>query len=126
MALFRKKKASTLTRDRALSFTPVRNNVVSWKVLDSGFVQIEYKLVLKPSLQSIFERFGGADREAPTRKLELDALGSQVWIWIDGTRTTAELIETFARSHKISNQEAEQSVTLFLRELGRRGLIALG
>ncbi len=117
---------SNLTRDQALSFTPVRNNVVSWKVLDSGLVQIEYKLVLKPFLQSIFERFGGASQEAPTRKLELDALGSQVWHLIDGSRTTAELIETFARSHKISNQEAEQSVTLFLRELGRRGLIALG
>jgi len=126
MGLFRKKKVSTLTRDQALSFTPVRNNVVSWKVLDSGLVQIEYKLVLKPFLQSIFKRFGGAAQEAPTRKLELDALGSQVWHWIDGSRTTAELIETFARSHKISNQEAEQSVTLFLRELGRRGLIALG
>lgn len=89
-------------------------------------VQIEYKLVLKPFLQSIFERFGAAAHEAPTRKLELDALGSQVWHWIDGSRTTADLIETFARHHKISTQEAEQSVTLFLRELGRRGLIALG
>jgi len=89
-------------------------------------VQVEYKLVLKPFLQSIFERFGGTTQEEPTRKLELDELGSQVWHWIDGSRTTAELIETFARSHKISPQEAEQSVTLFLRELGRRGLIALG
>lgn len=89
-------------------------------------VQIEYKLVLKPFLQSIFERFGTTPHEVPTRKLELDALGSQVWHWIDGSRTTAELIETFARSQKISKQEAEQSVTLFLRELGRRGLIALG
>lgn len=116
-----------MTRDQALACTPVRNNVVNWEVLDSsGLVQVEYKLVLKPFLQSIFERFGSTSNEPPTRKLQLDALGSQVWELIDGSSTTAEIIEAFAHHHKISSQEAEQSITLFLRELGRRGLIALG
>lgn len=127
MGLFRKKKpTAALTRDQALACTPVRNNVVNWEILDSGLVRIEYMLVLKPFLKSIFERFGSTPAETPTRKLELDGLGSQVWQMIDGSRTTAQLIEEFARQHQISNQEAEQSITLFLRELGRRGLIALG
>ncbi len=127
MGLFRKKrKKPALTRDQALACTPVRNDIVSWEVLDSGLVRIEYVLVLKPLLKSISERFGGARDELPTRKLELDALGSQVWQMIDGNRTTAQLIEEFARLQKISNQEAEQSITQFLRELGKRGLIALG
>jgi hypothetical protein len=127
MGLFRKKrKLPALTRDQALACTPVRNDVVNWEVLNSGLVRIEYVLVLKPLLKSISERFGGANDELPTRKLELDTLGSQVWQMIDGNRTTAQLIEEFARLQKISNQEAEQSITLFLRELGKRGLIALG
>ncbi len=127
MGLFRKKKQPTfLTRDQALACTPVRNNVVDWEILESGLIQVEYVLVLKPFLQSIFERFGSSAAETPTRKIELDTLGSQVWQMIDGSRSTAELIEEFARHHKISNQEAEQSITLFLRELGKRGLIALG
>ena len=127
MGLFRKKrKQPALTRDQALACTPVRNDIVSWEVLDSGLVRIEYVLVLKPLLKSISERFGGARDELPTRKLELDALGSQVWQMIDGSRTTAQLIEEFAGLQKISNQEAEQSITQFLRELGKRGLIALG
>ena len=127
MGLFRKKrKPPALTRDQALACTPVRNDIVSWEVLDSGLVRIEYVLVLKPLLKSISERFGGANDQLPTRKLELDALGSQVWQMIDGSRTTAQLIEEFAGLQKISNQEAEQSITLFLRELGKRGLIALG
>jgi hypothetical protein len=127
MGLFRKKrKQPALTRDQALTCTPVRNDIVSWEVLDSGLVRIEYVLVLKPLLKSISERFGGARDELPTRKLELDALGSQVWQMIDGSRTTAQLIEEFAGLQKISNQEAEQSITQFLRELGKRGLIALG
>jgi len=52
-------------------------------------------------------------------------IGTQVWQMIDGNRTAAELIEEFARDHKISIHEAEQSITLFFRELGKRGLIAL-
>ena len=128
MGLFRKKKYQPppLTRDQALACIPVRNNVINWDVLDSGLVQVEYVLVLKPFLQSIFKRFGNNPSELPTRKLQLDALGSQVWQMIDGRRTTSQLIEEFARYHGISTQEAEQSITLFLRELGRRGLIALG
>ena len=126
MGLFKKKrKPPALTRDQALACTPVRNNIVGWEILDSGLVRVEYALVLKPLLKSISERFGSSRDEPPTRKVELDALGSQVWQMIDGSRTTAQLIEEFARLQKISNQEAEQSITLFLRELGRRGLIAL-
>lgn len=128
MGLFRKKKQPPppLTRDQALACIPVKNNVINWDLLDSGLVQVEYVLVLKPFLQSIFKRFGNNPTDLPTRKLQLDALGSQVWQMIDGRRTTAQLIEEFARHHEISTQEAEQSITLFLRELGRRGLIALG
>ncbi len=127
MGLFKKKRQPPgLTRDQALACTPVRNDIVKWEILDSGLVRVEYVLVLKPLLKSIFERFGSASSELPTRKLELDALGSQVWQMIDGSRTTAQLIEEFAGLQKISNQEAEQSITQFLRELGKRGLIALG
>lgn len=125
MGLFRKQKRPALTREQALACTPVKNNVVDWKVLDSGVVQVEYVLQLKPFLLSIFKRFDTSSSTPPTRKLELDALGSQVWQMIDGDRSTAELIEDFAHIHQISVPEAEQSITIFLRELGKRGLIAL-
>lgn len=126
MAWFRKKpKSQPLTREQALSCVPVRNNVVSWHQNDAGIVQIEYTLVLKPMLQSIFKRFSSGPAEEPTRKLELDRFGSQVWEMLDGSATTAEIIRSFAAAHEISTQEAERSVTLFLRELGKRGLIAL-
>jgi hypothetical protein len=130
MGLLKKKKATpTLTREQALKCRPVRNNVVNWQRLDSGLIQIEYVLNLKPFLLSIFEKFSSkteqARSQAPTRTLQLDELGSQVWQMLDGTKTTAELIEQFAETHQVSTQETEQSITLFLRELGKRGLIAL-
>jgi hypothetical protein len=130
MGLLKKKKPQpTLTREQALNCRPVRNNVVNWELLDSGLIEIEYILNLKPFLLSIFERFSNKSKQAPTpaptKKLQLDELGSQVWQMLDGTRTTAELIEQFAETHQVSIQETEQSITLFLRELGKRGLIAL-
>ena len=88
MGLLRKKKKPTpLTRDQALACTPVRNNIVKWETLESGLVQVEYVLILNPFLKSIFERFGNGPAETPTRKLELDALGSQVWQMIDACKT---------------------------------------
>lgn len=126
MGLFSKKQQATaFTREQALACTPVRNNVVSWERLDSGGIQIEYVLVLKPLFASILKRFNPAPSVEPTRKLQLDDFGSQVWEMLDGARTTADLIREFAAGHGISTQEAEQSITLFLRELGKRGLIAL-
>lgn len=120
----RRKKPIQLTREQALACTPVKNNVVDWEILGSGLVQVEYVLLLKPFLLSIFKRFDKSPAP-PTRKLQLDALGSEVWQMIDGERTTGMLIEDFAKLHQISISESEQSITIFLRELGRRGLIAL-
>ena len=114
-----------LTREQALACTPVINNVIDWEILDSGLVQVEYVLLLKPFLISIFKRFDKSSSAPPSRKLQLDTMGSQVWQMLDGKRTTAELIEDFAHIHQISVPEAEQPITIFLRELGKRGLIAL-
>ena len=114
-----------MTRDQALACVPVCNNVLSWKKLENGNIQIEYQLILKPFLVSIFNRFNRTSSARPTRKLELDELGSEVWEMVDGSRNTADLIGQFADNHGLTIQEAEGPVTAFLRELGKRGLIAL-
>ena len=127
MALFRTKANHTpLTREQAFACIPVHNNVVSWITLDSGCVQIEYTMALSPLLRSIFSRFSKDFTKTPTKKIELDELGSNVWQKIDGRKSTAEIIREFAGDQNISVHEAEQSVTLFFRELGKRGLIGLG
>jgi hypothetical protein len=35
------------------------------------------------------------------------------------------MIQTFAETHRLENREAEVSVTQFIRELGKRGLLGL-
>ncbi|MBI9088343.1 MAG: PqqD family protein [Desulfobacterium sp.] len=61
-----------------------------------------------------------------TRKVELDLLGAQVWHLIDGKRDVGAIIREFAGLHGLDLKEAEVSVTLFLRSLGKKGLIGMG
>lgn len=114
-----------MTRDQALSCTPVHNNVISWQEDSSGMVQLEYVLLLKPFFHSLFKRFAPQSADMPTRKIQLDELGSSVWKMIDGKRSTSDIIIEFSTQQNISTQESEQSVTTFFRELGKRGLIGL-
>ncbi len=59
------------------------------------------------------------------RTLELDEMGSATWAFIDGKRSVADIAQQLAQQYKLLPKEAEMSVSIFMRELGRRGLIAL-
>ncbi len=127
MKLFRSKSPpapSGLSRQEALQCTPVVNSSVAVQELDSGEIVVEYPLPMKPFFLSLFRRFQQS-QEFPTKKLQLDAMGSNVWREIDGNRNVSRIINRFADHYHITIQEAEKSVTTFLFELGRRGIIAM-
>ena len=99
---------------------------VHWQDPGDGQVLIEYPLDMKPFYLNLLSRFGSTTPERkPTRKLQLDGLGSRVWRAIDGRKSVRELIDEFAADTTMTRQEAETSVTMFLRELGKRGLILI-
>ena len=52
-------------------------------------------------------------------------MGSHVWQYIDGKTSVKSMIEDFADHYGVTRQEAEQSITAFLVELGKRGIIAM-
>lgn len=126
MKLFSKKStARQVNRTEALACVPVILPSVSWQKTDSGEILIEYPLMVKPFLQAIFHRFNKGQQQEIKRKLQLDGLGSQVWLYIDGKKRVRDIIDEFAEASTITRHEAELSVTAFLRELGKRGLIML-
>lgn len=86
---------------------------------------IEYPLPLKPFFVSLARKFNKTEEQRLTKKLQLDAIGSRVWTMIDGSTDVKTIIKKIAPETGLSLQEAEISVTTFLRELGRRGLILL-
>jgi len=112
------------SRQEALQCCPVINSSVSISTNQDGDILLEYPLMLRPLFQSLFKRFQ-KDNSLPTKKLVLDDMGGSVWKMIDGKNSVKTIITQFAKQQGITTVEAEKSVTLFLSELGRRGLIAM-
>lgn len=113
-----------MTRQQALSCVPVKVPSVQATRSESQTVVISYVEPLHPVLSAIRRTFGKAP-EGRIRKLELDAMGTSVWDWIDGVATVADLAVRFTERYGVLRQEAELSVSQFLRELGKRGIILL-
>ena len=114
-----------MTRDEALSYKPAKNQHISETRLDTGEVIIEYPVAVRPLIAAVARRLGKTQNLTQTRKLQLDALGTSVWDLIDGRHTVRRMINIFAETHRLEKREAEVSVTQFIRELGRRGLLGL-
>ena len=58
------------------------------------------------------------------RRVELDSVGVTVLDMCDG-RTVEGIIEKFALDHKLSFRESQLAVGQFLRDLARRGIVAI-
>jgi hypothetical protein len=77
-------------------------------------------------IAAVAKRLGKSQQDlAQTKKLQLDALGTSVWDLVDGKRSVRRITQIFAETHRLENKEAEVSVTRFIRELGKRGLLGL-
>lgn len=130
MKLFCKKKAATemvkgLTRTEALAGVPQRAPSATWVTLENGDILIEYPLNIKPFFIQLANRFHKGQEQRPTKKLQLDGMGSRVWQMFDGEKDVKAIIREVSDQSGLSLQEAEISVTTFLRQLGRRGLILM-
>ncbi len=119
-----KKKPPQLTKAEALDHIPVKNPEVR-EARQGDYVRLSYPLPVSPLVRSIVTFFSKRPPGVGLKKLELDAVGTHVWDFIDGHRTVAELTVDFAEKFDITQSEAEASVTAFLRDLGRRSLIAM-
>lgn len=112
-----------LSRQEALACVVVVNQSVHFSRTQEGDIVVEYPIAMRPLFKSLLLRFQ-KNLEAPTKKLQLDQMGSIVWQMIDGKNTVKAIIESFASTQNITLQESEISVTAFLAELGKRGIIA--
>ncbi|MGA1529631.1 MAG: PqqD family protein [Kiritimatiellia bacterium] len=59
------------------------------------------------------------------RSLVLDPVGADLWTWCDGSRTVEKVVEMFADKHSLTFHEARVSATSYLKELVRRGALAV-
>ena len=115
----------TLSRTESLACIPQQNDTIEWQELDNGDILFTYAIPLSRFFTALHQKFSNNKAEMPTKKLQLDQMGSFVWNLIDGKKTVKEIIRIFAKDYKVTSQEAETAVAAFLKTLGQRGFIAL-
>lgn len=121
----RKGDKSTISRREALQCRPVKNPEVIAVRAETGDMLLTYPETLRPWLARIYSRFGKSKEVMRFKKLQLDQLGTEVWEMINGRLTVDRMVERFGKTHRLHPKEAEVAVTNFLRDLGKRGLIAM-
>ncbi len=125
MILKKKPRASAISRTEALKSIPVKNIDVAEIRLETGEVLLNYPVGMRPWMAAIVRHLGGKSGKTQTKKLQLDVLGTAVWDQLDGKRSVRKVIQQFSNKHHLHPKEAEISVTQFLRDLGKRGIIGL-
>lgn len=121
----RKGRSPSVTRMESLDCRPVRHPGVSEEAVPGGGILLLYPLRLHPWIAGIVRFLAPGGGMPATRKIQLDEMGSAAFHMIDGSRTVAGIIQEFSRKYQLHPKEAELSVTLFIRELGKRGIIGL-
>lgn len=126
MKVFRKRRTGDeISRVEAMNCIPVKNIQAVETRGEAGPVLLCYPIETRPWIAGWIRRFGGSADGARTKKLQLDELGTAVWDLLDGKRTAGQVIQCFTAMQRLHPKEATVAVTLFLRELGKRGLIGL-
>ena len=115
----------SLSRLAALACIPVKNPQVEEEQFDNGEIRLSYQVQVRPWFQGLFKKIANRESDIINRKLQLDALGRSVWQMVDGRRSVKEIIDIFQTDHQLNVREAELSVTAFLKELGKRGLVLM-
>ena len=128
MKLFSKKEKTIIpqmTRGEAMACTPLKNRDIKETRAENGLIMLSYPLRLKPLFADVAKRFGmWKDGSPPIKQLELDEMGTLVWDMIDGNNSVRTIAAGFAKKYQVLPREAEVATASFLRDLGKRGLIA--
>ena len=113
------------SKRNALECVPIKNPELEEAEDKNGDLCLTYPVKVKPWFQSIFKNVTRNYSGIITRKLQLDTLGTSVWQMIDGHMTVNDIIHAFQAEHTVNRREAEISVSAFMKELGKRGLVAM-
>ncbi|WP_428560638.1 MAG: PqqD family protein [Solidesulfovibrio sp. DCME] len=114
-----------LSRRQALALCPVVSRDVGVDETAAGLVRLSLPVAVRPALAGLARRLGLWDGRVLRKTVELDAMGSTVWRLIDGRRTAGDIAAALAARYGLDAREAELAVAAFLRQLGRRGAVAV-
>lgn len=115
-------------RAQILSARPVRNPAVEWDRQARGDENEGTALVVL-RIPRRTDRLGNAVArlfQLPAfRKVELDAIGSDVWEMCDGVASVEAITKAVCAQYRLNRRQGEASVTAYLRMLAERRLVGL-
>jgi len=116
-----RRRGLRLPREAWLKARPVRV-FEDFRVADDGRVVILVEEEGKGVLAKILRILSPIP--APRyRRIELDKMGSMVWLMCDGKHTVEDIVRAVMRETGFSRRNAELAVYHFLNKLATRGLI---
>jgi hypothetical protein len=62
---------------------------------------------------------------SPERQVTLDAIGTRIWRWCDGSLSVEGVIERFKDQYRLTFHEARAAVTGYVQSLIKRGVLAI-
>jgi hypothetical protein len=118
--LGKSKKQQTPSWRAMLGLRPMRNPELEWSEVDGKVV-----LNLKHQRRTGWKQrlLGLVLPSLPDRQVQLDTIGSEVWLLIDGQHTMGSIAGKLAQKYQLSPREAELSLQQYFKELGRRGYV---
>src|SRR5205823_10868603 len=88
---------------------------------DAGMVALRI-----PQRQDRWVRFLNRIAAAPEHKqVVLDEIGSDVWRMCDGATPVEAIVRALMKKYKLSRREVELSLSLYLKQLAKRGYLGL-
>jgi len=116
-----RRRAPRLTPEQVLGAVPLRNERLRLERIEGGGL----RLYVERRSEWWMRLLGAVFPIPKERAIELDGAGEELWDLCDGGRTVRDLIRIFQERHKLSRAEAEWSLRTYLRDMGKRGLVAL-
>ncbi|KYH42103.1 MAG: hypothetical protein AYL32_001000 [Candidatus Bathyarchaeota archaeon B26-2] len=118
----KKPKVPPISRSEFLSIRPVRNPNVKWERRESGDILLRIPLAPPKGISKfVLKMFSVNSRE---KKIIIpDKIGALVWELCDGKRTLKEISETLQKRYKMMSVEAELSLSTYLNNLSKKGLL---
>jgi len=117
-----RRRGPRLSAEQVLRSRPVRNEGLKSERIEGGGV----RLLLERRREWWAKILAVIFPIPKVKPVELDAVGEEVWDLCDGQHTLRQMIDTFRERHKLTRAEAEWSLRTYLRDLGKRGLVAEG
>jgi hypothetical protein len=112
MLFLKKEKPPKISPERLYHSIPVINPELKHEEDENGIVRI--LIPVRSGSQTV-----------RTVKIRLDAIGSRIWKRIDGKTSISEIAQWMKREFMVTEKEAEASLSLFIRNLVDKKLVAL-